>query len=350
MVEVTKPMGSYHIIDGEKVSLRYRGQIRTCARCHHTEKECSGKGVARDCKEDRVLLSNHMEKHWRDIGFIPDSNSTADIEEEEFEIQIGKEKIEEKNSKGPDLTHRYSSIIVSGFNSDQMLADIHEVLISQGLPSSIKFEDLIQNGKTGKITIDELSPTDCLSLMENMHGKKFLGKKVYITSVVSASPVKSAPHAAARATSGPPPPPPPPPQPSPQVFNIKHKITTILTPTCTNISLVPVVIIESVEDNLPGLDSSSGSGSDSDSDSEPNPSPRSATFQAKIDVFDSAAAQSSNFFRKTSISEKRKAIESPEKSDLTKAEKRSLKKERKRLRKLEHQHKEQGNFMLGHGN
>ena len=231
-----------------------------------------------------------------------------------------------------------------------MLADIHEILISQGLPSSIKFEDLIQNGKTGKITIEELSPNDCLSLMEKMHGKKFLGRKVYITSVVSASPVKSAPPAAAGAAFGPPPPPPQAPQPSPQVSSLKYKITPVLTPTCTNISLVPVVIIESAEDDPPGLDSSSVSGSDSDSDLEQNPSPRSAALQAKIDVFDSSAAQSSNFFRKTSLSEKRKLSESPEKSDLTKAEKRSLKRERKRIRKLQHQHKEQGNLMLSHGN
>ena len=37
MVEITKPMGTYHIIDGEKVSVKYRGQDKTCARCHKTE-------------------------------------------------------------------------------------------------------------------------------------------------------------------------------------------------------------------------------------------------------------------------------------------------------------------------
>ena len=61
MVEVTKPLGSYHIIDGEKVSVKYRGQDRTCARCHKTESICQGKAMARDCTSDRVLLSTHME-------------------------------------------------------------------------------------------------------------------------------------------------------------------------------------------------------------------------------------------------------------------------------------------------
>ena len=68
MVEVTKPMGSYHIIDGEKVSVKYRGQDKTCARCNKTESVCPGKAMARDCNYDRVLLSTHMEEHWQKVG------------------------------------------------------------------------------------------------------------------------------------------------------------------------------------------------------------------------------------------------------------------------------------------
>ena len=56
MVEIQKPMGSYHIVDGEKVSVKYRGQDRTCARCHNTESACTGKGMAKNCTSDRVLL------------------------------------------------------------------------------------------------------------------------------------------------------------------------------------------------------------------------------------------------------------------------------------------------------
>ena len=192
MLEVTKPMGSYHIIDGEKVSVKYRGQTRTCARCHQSEKHCSGKGVARDCQDDRVLLSSFMEKHWEDIGFIPDTNSEQVEEEDDPDIQIGKDNIEKAIAQGPNLTHRYSSILVSGFDVDQNLAVVHELLLGQGLPQSIKCEHLLQNKRSGKLFIENLSPTDCLSMMENMHGKKFLGKKVYVTSIVSESPLKSA--------------------------------------------------------------------------------------------------------------------------------------------------------------
>ena len=336
MMEVSKPLGSYHIIDGEKVSVKYRGQVRTCARCHQTEKQCSGKGIARDCRGDRVLLSSHMEKHWKEIGFLPETNSSLEEEEDDLEIQVGQDKIDRQLTKGPNLSHRYSSVIVSGFSAEQNLAEVHELLLNHGVPQAVKCEDLLQNKKTGKLTIENISPTECLSIMEKIHGKKFLGKKIYVTSVVSASPVKST---AAQASLGPPPPCPPPPPPAsslPLDSSIKLKITQILKPTITNISLVPVVILKSVaDDNPPGLDSSSGSGSDSDT--EPATSFRS--IQDKINVFDPPAPDS-KFYRKRTESEKRKLVESPDKPDLTKAEKRILKRERKKLRKLEHQQHE----------
>ena len=333
MVEVTKPMGSFHIIDGEKVSVKYRGQARTCARCHQTEKQqCSGKGVAKNCQQDRVLLSTHMDNHWKEIGFIPDSNTELEVEEEELEIQIGRDKINKLINHGPDLTNRYSSIIVSGFSADQNLDDIHDLLLNHGLTQSTKCEDLLQDMKSGKITIKDLSPTDCLVIMDRMHGKRFFGKKVYVTSVVSASPVKCVKSPAVQApNSSPSPPPLPTPSFShPQANKIKLKITPTLVPSCTNLKTVPVVIIESSEDDiLPGLQASSDSGSDSDCE----PSPISPGMQAKIGVFD-FPVQNSKFFRKTSQAEKRKNSSSPE---MTRAEKKSLKKERKKMKKIEHQ-------------
>ena len=42
-----------------------------------------------------------------------------------------------------------------------------------------------------RLTLKNLDPEQCISIMENMHGKKFLGKKVFVTSVVANSPIKS---------------------------------------------------------------------------------------------------------------------------------------------------------------
>ena len=48
MVNVKQPLGTYHIIDGGKVSIRYRGQSKTCANCHQNEGTCPGKAKAKD--------------------------------------------------------------------------------------------------------------------------------------------------------------------------------------------------------------------------------------------------------------------------------------------------------------
>ena len=109
MVEITKPMGSYHIIDGEKVSVKFRGQQRTCARCHQPESDCSGKAIARDCQEDRVLLSAYMEEHWKQVGFSPDTRTTnGDDVDLDVDVQIGRDNFKDVVKSGPDLTQRYS--------------------------------------------------------------------------------------------------------------------------------------------------------------------------------------------------------------------------------------------------
>ena len=102
MVEISKHMGSFHIIDGEKVSIRYRGQTRSCARCHQPETQCPGKGVARECTSERVLLSTHMQDHWKTISYVPDSSSMEGVEEDlEVNVQIGPVSLPKE---GPGIT------------------------------------------------------------------------------------------------------------------------------------------------------------------------------------------------------------------------------------------------------
>ena len=367
MVEVTQPMGSYHIIDGEKVSLKYRGQLRTCARCHGTEKDCSGKGIARECQGNRVLLSTHMEKHWEVIGFKPDTNTAlGDDTDLDVDVQVGKDSTQEVIQFGPDLTQRYTAIMVSGLGAEQDLDAIQSLLVTQGLPDTVKSTDILKNEKSGKLTIENLGPADCMALMENMHGKKFFGKKIFITPIVSASPAKArtAPASSSPSTAAPsaatsdstpappapiPPPPPPPPPSARSELKLKLKITRNLRPTSTKLCLVPVVIVEPPEE-IPGLVSSSVSGSDSDSDNENTAvtNPVSPSIQDKIEIFDPTATG----YRKRSLSEKRKHIESPEKTDttlLTRAEIKTLRKEKKRLKKQQHLEAEK-NFLKSNGN
>ena len=44
-------LGTYHVLNGQKVIVKYPGQMQTCGRCHQTSKTCKGKGIARKCQE-----------------------------------------------------------------------------------------------------------------------------------------------------------------------------------------------------------------------------------------------------------------------------------------------------------
>ena len=190
MVEILKPMGSYHIIDGEKVSVKYRGQDRTCARCHKTESVCPGKGMAKDCNSERVLLSTHMEEHWEKVGYKPDTLDLNDVDE--LDIQIGRKEPEPvpTDSLRPDHTDRYTSVLINGFSKIAEEKDIFDILIEGGLPSDYNIENIKKNERNGQLTIDNLDPTVCLSLTNHIHGNKFFNKKVYVTSVVQKTPAK----------------------------------------------------------------------------------------------------------------------------------------------------------------
>ena len=71
-----KSMGTYHFLDGAKVRIYYRGNKKTCGRCHAVAGSCLGEGFAKDCHTnggERVDLADHMRTIWQEIGFTPSS-------------------------------------------------------------------------------------------------------------------------------------------------------------------------------------------------------------------------------------------------------------------------------------
>ena len=194
VVELKIPMGSYHIIDGEKVSVRYSGQEWTCARCHQLKRNCPGAAVARECTAERVLLSAHMAEHWQKIGYKAESDTLNEVDEiVELDIQVGRKLKENFVIPESTLTSKYNSVIVKGFRTDTALVTIKEVLSQHGLPAEYREEDIARNDKTGSLTVGNLKPEECLSLLDKMNRKRFLNRQIYVTSVVAGSPVKAPP-------------------------------------------------------------------------------------------------------------------------------------------------------------
>ena len=132
-------MGSYHIIDGEKVSVKYAGQEWTCARCHQLKRDCPGHAVARECTADRVLLSTHMEQHWNKIGYKPETGTLNEVDETfEPEIQVGGKKQDIFVIAENSLASKYTSVIVKGFKPDKPIAAIMDLMSQSGGPAESK--------------------------------------------------------------------------------------------------------------------------------------------------------------------------------------------------------------------
>ena len=192
VVELDKPMGSYHIIDGEKVSIRYSGQEWTCARCHQLKSLCPGAAVARNCTAERILLSDHMKIHWDKIGYKPDNEVMNEVDQVELEVQVGGKTKEPFIIPESSFTNRYNGVVIKGFKVDTPLQNISQLLKEEGSLKELREEDILRNEKTGNLTLQNLKSEECLLVMENMHGKRFLGRQVFISSVVDQSPVKPA--------------------------------------------------------------------------------------------------------------------------------------------------------------
>ena len=189
MVEVTKPMGSYHIIDGEKVSVKYRGQDKTCAKCHKTESVCPGKAMARECTSERVLLLAHMKEHWVKVGFRPDTQDLNEVDELDFQIGSKEPEPAPVDSLRPDHSEKYTSVIINGFSKTAEETDIYNILLEGGLPEEHKIES-IQRNDNGRLIIENLDSGVCVSLTNHINGKKFFNRNVFVTSVVQKTPTK----------------------------------------------------------------------------------------------------------------------------------------------------------------
>ena len=321
IVELKVPMGSYHIIDGEKVSVRYGGQEWTCARCHQLKRNCPGAAVARNCTADRVLLSAHMLEHWQKIGYTPDTDALNEVDELlEVNVQVGGKKPETFVITESSLTNKYSSVIVKGFKPETPIADILEILTEHGGPQEYSGDDVVRNEKNGSLTVSNLKPGECLALVEKINRKRFFNRQIFVTSVVPESPIKTPPEPVVTA--------------SPE----KHEKSNNDTGTAHNETAPaqPVVIDPFTGDKSKPTTNYIKPVTSSTQTLTPHRTPSSPSHLDKVDglVF---GLVSPGVQDKISQIEnlKRKSEESPEAGQLSRKEKKILRGEEKRQKKIE---------------
>ena len=187
-------LGSYHVIDGQKVTLRYPGQQQTCARCHQTPQSCKGKGVARRCEAEgglKIEFTDYILGLWRKIGYSPDNLDLSEISKgdpDSISLQDGGNFTPNK-SHVPD-TAKYTGVSIKQFPRETDHGKIIEFLVNCGLPESQK--DKISITNKGTATIKDLENGVCLALIEAIHAKKNFDKKLFCNGIVPLTPEKPA--------------------------------------------------------------------------------------------------------------------------------------------------------------
>ena len=165
-VKPTINLGTYHVIDGNKVTARYPGQQQTCARCFD-------RGVERKCEVEEgpnVECITNIKDLWHKIGYSPE------------QVELDPEVLEDHTSQDGGMftpnkghTHdpsKFGGVSVKMIPRDNDRGAVVEFLINSGLPESSK--DDISFRANGTVTISNLQSSACETLIEVIHNKIFL--------------------------------------------------------------------------------------------------------------------------------------------------------------------------------
>ena len=132
-MEMAKPMGTFHFIDGSKVKVFYRGNIKTCARCHKSAANCPGGAIARECLAQggvKVDLAHHMKTVWELIGFTPTTfvlptEDKVDSAKFEGDLVVSEKSSFERHIDRPDLKAKCKALIK--YNKYHNIPDVFEL-------------------------------------------------------------------------------------------------------------------------------------------------------------------------------------------------------------------------------
>ena len=183
-------LGTFHVIDGQRVTAKYRGQQPTCARCFSTPHSCPGRGMAKRCEQEGGVkrdFNDYIIQLWDEIGYEP-SQVNLDPRNNEEHVSIECEQFTPVKTASQDPA-KFTGVRISSFPKDVDHGQIVEFLISSGLPEAIK--DDISIKKNGTVLIENIPNEVCLMLIGAIHNKFGLEKKLYCNGIVPRTPNKS---------------------------------------------------------------------------------------------------------------------------------------------------------------
>ena len=181
--------------------MKYREQIKTCAKCHQSQLTCPGKGLARDCSAERVLLSDHMRTHWAEINYMPNTSDMNEVDtstDDELKkisaLETKKTKVSFKEPD-PDILKKCTGVVIPGVKKDSDIESLVKLLKECGLPDEYTQEDLLfkESRKSKTVYIHDLSPENSIKLVKNTQETEFEGKTLSVFTLVEELQVKKSP-------------------------------------------------------------------------------------------------------------------------------------------------------------
>ena len=189
-------IGTYHAIDSQKVTLRYKGQLQTCARCFQTAVDCKGGAIARKCEAAqgaKVEFSDFILKLWQDIGYVPGEIEMAAVYDEQAEYDEAAQTAEEKVVFTPEKQvsepEKFSGVSIKNFPRDMDNGKIIEFLIKAGMPEN--FRDTAEIKNNGSVALKNLDNAVCLDMIANIHNKFEFGRRLFCNGFIALTPEKA---------------------------------------------------------------------------------------------------------------------------------------------------------------
>ena len=176
-------LGTYHVIDGQRVTARYPGQQQTCARCFGSPQNCPGRGMAKRCELEgglKVEFNVYIQKLWEKIGYIP-----AEVE---LDADINTMHASQESDQFTPVKHsaqdhtKFTGVRISSFPKDADNGQIFEFLINSGLSESHK--ENISVKYNGSVLVDNLPSQECQTLISAIHNKHGFGRKLYCNGMI----------------------------------------------------------------------------------------------------------------------------------------------------------------------
>ena len=127
-------------------------------------------------------------KLWQDIGYVPgDEVEMAAIHDDfgDYSEPPSTEFTPTKSLSNPD---RYNGVSIRQFPKDTDTGEIIELLIQSGLPETLKESVVVR--ANGLVSVNDLDNKICLELIDNIHGNKFFGRKLFCNGVIPLTPEK----------------------------------------------------------------------------------------------------------------------------------------------------------------